>query len=116
MFVSAHLDCIGFLGCLFGDFPITIVGTNPPPPGQAFTITLSGLNTPGAGNVGGTMPISLPPETENGSTFTGTVFLNGNEVSRTYVPEPDALVQLIAGAVALAGLSLRSRRHGEVSQ
>jgi hypothetical protein len=116
LFVSAHLDCVGLFCGLIGDFPVTIVGTNPPPPGQAFTITLAGLNTPGAANVGGTMPISLPPETSNGSTFTGTVFLAGNEVSRTYVPEPDALVQLIAGAVALAGLSLRSRRHGEVSQ
>ncbi len=108
-----------FLGLLcgaLGDFPISIMGTNPSPPGQAFTITLAGLNTPGAANVGGTMPISLPPETSNGSTFTGTVFLAGNEVSRTYVPEPGALVQLTAGAIALAGLSLRSRRNGEVSQ
>jgi hypothetical protein len=116
LFVSAHLECFGPFCGLIGNFPVSIVGTNPPPPGQAFTISLSGLNTPGAANVGGTMPISLPPETENGSPFTGTVFLDGNEVSRTYVPEPDALVQLIAGAVALAGLSLRSRRHGEVSQ
>jgi hypothetical protein len=116
LFVSAHLECVGLFCGVIGNFPVSIVGTNPPPPGQAFTISLAGLNTPGAGSVGGTMPISIPPETENGSPFTGTVFLDGNEVSRTYVPEPGALVQLIAGAIALAGLSLRSKRHGEVSQ
>jgi hypothetical protein len=92
------------------------MGTNPPPPGQAFTITLASLNSPGAASVDGTMPISIPPATTAGNPFTGTVLLEGNEVSRTYVPEPGSLAQLIPGAVALAGLSRRRRRDRRISQ
>jgi hypothetical protein len=117
LFVSAHLDCAGLLCGLFGNFPTTIVETNPPPPGQAFTITLANLNTPGAAIVDGTMPVSIPPETTAGSPFTGTINLEGNEVSRTYhVPEPGSLAQLIPGAVVLAGLSRRRRRGRWISQ
>jgi hypothetical protein len=116
LFVSAHLNCMGLLCPVFGDFPVTIVGTNPPPPGQAFTVTLASLNASGAATVNGTMPISIPSETTTGSPFTGTIFLEGNEVSRTYVPEPGSLAQLIPGAVALAGLSRRRRRGRGISQ
>jgi hypothetical protein len=117
LFVSAYLNCFGLFCGLIGDFPISIMGTNPPPTGQAFTITLASLNTPGAAYVGGTMPISIPPaNTTTGNPFTGTVFLTGNEVSRTYLPEAGSLAQLISGAVALAGLSLRRRRGRGVSQ
>jgi len=116
LFVSAYLQCFGLFCGLIGDFPVSIMGTNPPPPGQAFTITLAGLNTPGSGYVGGTMPISIPPEYTTGSPFTGTVLLTGNEVSRTYVPEPGSLAQMLSGVVALAGLSLRRRRGRGVSQ
>jgi hypothetical protein len=117
LFIDAYLDCAG-LGCgAVGDFPIDIYGTNPPPPGQAFTITLAGLNTPGAANVIGTIPVSLPPETSLGSPTTGTIVLTGHEVSRTYhVPEPGSLAQLIYGTVALAGLSRRRRRDRRISQ
>jgi len=116
LFISAHLNCTGLFCGLVGNFPVTIVGTNPPIPGQAFTITLASLNTPGAANVGGTMPISIPPEYTTGSPFTGTIFLAGTEVSRTYVPEPGSLAQLMSGAVALAALSLRHRRSKGGSQ
>jgi hypothetical protein len=116
LFVDAFLQCAG-LGCgAVGNFPIDISGTNPPPPGQAFTITLTGLNTPGAASVGGTIPVSLPPDTANGTPTTGTIFLMGTEVSRTYVPEPGSLAQLIPGAAALAGLSRRRRQSRGVSQ
>jgi len=116
LFVSAYLNCFGAFCGLIGNFPVSIMGTNPPPPGQAFTVTLASLNAPGAATVNGTMPISIPPETTAGSPFTGTIFLEGNEVSRTYVPEPGSLAQLIPGAVALAGLSRRRRRDRRASQ
>jgi len=116
LFVSAHLDCTGLFCVLAGDFPVTIVGTYPPLPGQVFTITLASLNTPGAANVGGTMPIYIPPEYTTGSPFTGTIFLAGTEVSRTYVPEPGSLAQLMPGGVALVALSLRRRRSKGGSQ
>jgi hypothetical protein len=117
LFISAHLRCAGLFCGLVGNFPVTIVGTNPPPPGQAFTIFLASLNTPGAANVDGTLPISLPPQTSLGSPTTGTIFLMGTEVSRTYnVPEPGALAQLIPGALALAGLSRRRRQSRGASQ
>jgi hypothetical protein len=117
LFISAHLRCTGFACGLVGNFPVTVVGTNPPPTGQAFTIFLGGLNTPGSANVDGTLPFSLPPQTSLGSPTTGTIFLMGNEVSRTYeVPEPGSLAQLIPGAIALAGLSRRRRRSRGASQ
>jgi hypothetical protein len=117
LFIDAYLKCAGFLCGAVGDFPIDISGTNPPPPGQAFTITLAGLNTPGAAYVGGTIPVSLPPDTSLGSPTTGTISLIGTEVSRTYhVPEPGSLTQLISGAIALAGLSRRRRRDRGISQ
>jgi len=110
LFVSAHLKCVGLFCALIGDFPVDIVGTNPPPPGQAFSIMLASLNTPGAAKVDGTAPFSLPPRTPLADPTTGTLFLVGNEVSRTFnVPEPHALAQLVAGAIGLAGLSLRRR-------
>jgi len=110
LFVSAHLKCVGLFCGLIGDFPVDIVGTNPPPPGQAFSIMLASLNTPGAAKVDGTIPFSLPPKTPLADPTTGTLFLVGNEVSRTFnVPEPHALAQLIAGVICLAGLSLRRR-------
>ena len=117
LFVSAHLNCFGF-GCAgVGNFPISVVGTQPPPPGQAFSIFLGHLNTLGAATVTGTLPVSLPPSTSLGNPVTGTVFLAGTEISRTYhVPEPGSLAQLIPGAVALAGLSPRRRRDRGVSQ
>jgi len=112
LFVSAYLDCVGLFCGLIGSFPVSIMQTNPPPPGQAFTISLAGLNTPGAGYVGGTIPVYLPPETTAGNPLTGTIFLMGTEVSRTYhAPEPASLAQLIPGAIALACLS-RFRRRG----
>jgi hypothetical protein len=111
LFVSAHLNCVGLFCGLVGDFPISIVGTNPPPPGQAFSIMLASLNTPGAANADGTVPFSLPPQTSLGDPTTGTLFLMGNEVSRTFnVPEPRSLAQLVPGAIGLAGLSHRRRR------
>jgi hypothetical protein len=116
LYVNAYLNCFGLFCGLFGDFPISIMGTDPPPPAVPFTIFLGSLNTPGAANVSGSMPISLPPETTGGSPFTGTVFVTGNEVSRTYVPEPGSLAQLICGATALAGLSRRRRRGRGTSQ
>jgi hypothetical protein len=110
LFVSAHLNCVGLFCGLVGDFPISIVGTNPPPPGQAFSIMLASLNTPGAANASGTVPFSFPPQTTLGDPTTGTIFLTGNEVSRTFnVPEPHSLAQLIPGAIVLTGLSLRRR-------
>ena len=117
LFIDAYLNCAGLLCGALGDFPIDIYGTNPPPPGQAFTVTLASLNTPGAAKVGGTIPVSIPPETSLGSPTTGTIFLMGHEVSRTYyVPEPGCLAQLIPGAVALAGLSRCCRRDRRISQ
>jgi hypothetical protein len=117
LFISAHLRCEGLFCSLIGSFPVTIVGTNPPPTGQAFTIFLAGLNTPGSANVDGTLPFSLPPQTSLGSPTTGTIFLMGNEVSRTYeVPEPGALAQLVPGAIALAVLSRRRRQKWGASQ
>jgi hypothetical protein len=117
LFVDAYLQCAGLFCGLVGNFPVSIMGTSPPPPGQAFTITLASLNTPGAANVVGTIPVSLPPETSLGSPTTGTIFLMGTEVSRTYeVPEPGSLAQLIPGALALAGLSRRRRQNRGASQ
>jgi len=117
LFISAHLNCFGLFCGLVGDFPVSIVGTNPPPPGQAFTIMLASLNTSGAANAEGTIPFSLPPATTLGEPVTGTIFLMGNEVSRTFnVPEPGSFAQLIPGAIGLAGLSLRRRRIGRGSQ
>jgi hypothetical protein len=117
LFISAHLRCAGLFCGLVGNFPIDITGTNPAPAGQAFTIFLASLNTPGAANVDGTMPVSIPPATSLGSPTTGTIFLMGNEVSRTYeVPEPGSLAQLIPGAIALAGLSRRRRQSRGTSQ
>jgi hypothetical protein len=116
LFVSAYLQCFGLFCGLVGDFPVSIMGTNPPPPGDAFTITLGSLNTIGAANVAGTMPISIPPEYTTGSPFTGTIILAGTEVSRTYVPEPGSLAQMVSGVVALGGLSLRRRRSRRGSQ
>jgi len=117
LFIDAYLDCAGIACGAVGSFPIDIYGTNPPPPGQAFTITLAGLNTSGAAKVGGTIPVSLPPDTSLGSPTTGTIVLMGHEISRTYhVPEPGSLAQLIPGAVALAGLSRRRRRDRRISQ
>jgi hypothetical protein len=117
LFISAHLRCQGLFCSSVGNFPIDITGTNPAPAGQAFTIFLASLNTPGAANVGGTMPVSIPPATSLGSPTTGAIFLMGNEVSRTYeVPEPGSLAQLIPGAIALAGLSRRRRQNRGVSQ
>lgn len=116
LYVNAYLRCVGLFCGLIGDFPVSIMGTNPAPPGQTFTITLASLNTPGAANVGGTMPISIPPETTAGNPFTGTVFLAGSEVSRTFVPEPGSFAQLTSGVVVLAGLSRRRRRGRGISQ
>jgi len=117
LFISAHLRCQGLFCSSVGNFPIDITGTNPAPAGQAFTIFLASLNTPGAANVGGTMPVSIPPATSLGSPTTGAIFLMGNEVSRTYeVPEPGSLAQLIPGAIALAGLSRRRRQNRGASQ
>jgi len=117
LFISAHLRCAGLFCGLVGDFPVTIVGTNPPPAGQAFTIFLEGLNTPGAANVDGKLPFTLPPQTTLGTPTTGTIFLMGTEVSRTYqVPEPGALAQLVPGALALVGLSRRRRQNRGASQ
>jgi hypothetical protein len=117
LFISAHLRCVGLFCGLVGDFPVDITGTNPAPAGQAFTIFLASLNTPGAAIVDGTMPVSIPPATSLGSPTTGTIFLMGNEVSRTYeVPEPGSLTQLIPGAIALAGLSRRRRQNRGTSQ
>ncbi|MBW2577871.1 MAG: hypothetical protein JRE38_07360 [Deltaproteobacteria bacterium] len=117
LFISALLDCQGLFCSSVGNFPIDITGTNPAPAGQAFTIFLASLNTPGAANVDGTMPISIPPATPPGTPTTGTVFLMGNEVSRTYeVPEPGSLAQLIPGAIVLAGLSRRRRQNRGASQ
>jgi len=117
LFIDAYLNCAGLLCGALGDFPIDIYGTNPPPPGQAFTVALASLKIPGAAKIGGTIPVSLPPETSLGSPTTGTIFLMGHEVSRTYhVPEPGSLAQLIPGAVALAGLSRRRRRDRRISQ
>jgi hypothetical protein len=111
LFVSAHLRCVGLFCGLVGDFPVDVVGTNPPPPGQAFSIMLASLNTPGAAKVDGTVPFSLPPKTTLGTPTTGTLFLVGNEVSRTFnLPEPRSLAQLIVGAIGLAGLSRRRRQ------
>jgi len=117
LFVSAHLNCFG-LGCAgVGDFPISVVRTQPPPPGQAFSIFLGHLNTPGAATVSGTLPVSIPPETTSGDPVTGTVFLTGTEISRTYhVPEPGSLAQLIPGVIGLAGVSRGRRRNREKSQ
>ena len=116
LYVDAYLRCVGLFCGLIGDFPVSSMGPNPAPPGQTFTITLASLNTPGAANVGGTMPISIPPETTAGNPFTGTVFLAGNEVSRTFVPEPSSFAQLTSGVVVLAGLSRRRRRSRGISQ
>ena len=117
LFIDAYLRCTGLFCGLVGNFPVSIMGTNPAPPGQAFTIFLASLNTPGAANVDGTLPISLPPATSLGSPTTGTVFLMGTEVSRTYdVPEPGSLAQLVPGALALAGLSRRRRQNRGTSQ
>ena len=117
LFISAHLRCQGLFCSSVGNFPIDISGTNPASQAQPFTIFLASLNTPGAANVDGTMPISLPPATTLGTPTTGAIFLMGNEVSRTYeVPEPGSLAQLIPGAIALAGLSRRRRRNRGASQ
>ncbi len=117
LFVSAHLKCAGIFCSSVGNFPIDIVGTRPASQGQPFTIFLASLNTPGAANVDGDMPISLPPATSLGTPTTGTIFLMGTEVSRTYeVPEPGSLAQLIPGAIALAGLSRRRRQNRGASQ
>jgi len=116
LFVSVHLNCFGLLCGLVGDFPVSIVGTNPPGSGQIFSIMLASLNTPGAANVDGTIPFSFPPETSLGSPTTGTLFVLGEEVSRTYnVPEPGASAQLICGALALGVLSAHRRRIRGVS-
>ncbi|HXV37056.1 MAG TPA: hypothetical protein VEC18_07895, partial [Myxococcota bacterium] len=40
LFISAHLNCFGLFCAGLGDFPISIVGTQPPPPGQAFSLFL----------------------------------------------------------------------------
>jgi len=113
LFISAHLNCVGLFCGLVGNFPVDIVGTNPPPAGQAFSIMLASLNTPGAAKADGTVPFSIPPATPLGNPATGTIFLMGNEVSRTFnVPEPGSLAQLISGAIGLAALSLRRRRLG----
>ena len=117
LFISAHLRCQGLFCSSVGNFPIDISGTNPASQAQPFTIFLASLNTPGAANVDGTMPISIPPATSLGTPTTGTIFLMGNEVSRTYeVPEPGLLAQLIPGAIALAGLSHRRRQKRGASQ
>jgi len=117
MFVSAHLNCTGLFCSSFGNFPIDIVGTNPASRGQPFTVFLASLNIPGAANVDGTMPISIPPATSLGTPTKGNIYLMGTEVSRTYnVPEPGALAQLVPGAIALAGLSRRRRRNRGASQ
>jgi hypothetical protein len=116
LFVDAYLDCTGLFCSSVGNFPIDIYGTNPASAAQPFTIFLAGLNTPGAASVDGTMPISLPPATSLGTPTTGAIFLMGTEVSRTYVPEPGALAQLVPGAIALAGLSRRRRQSRGISQ
>ncbi len=117
MFVSAHLNCTGLFCGAVGNFPIDIVGTNPASKGQPFTVFLASLNIPGAANVDGTMPISIPPATSLGTPTKGNIYLMGTEVSRTYnVPEPGALAQLVPGAIALAGLSRRRRRNRGASQ
>ena len=117
MFVRALLNCNGLFCSSVGNFPIDISGTNPASQGQPFTIFLASLNTPGAANVDGTMPISIPPATSLGTPTTGAIFLMGNEVSRTYeVPEPGSLAQLIPGAIVLAGLSRRRRQNRGASQ
>jgi hypothetical protein len=117
LFISAHLRCEGLFCSSFGNFPVDITGTSPPRTGQAFTMFLASLNTPGAANVDGTMPVSIPPATTLGNPTTGTIFLMGTEVSRTFnVPESGSLAQLVPGALALAALSRRRRQTRETSQ
>jgi hypothetical protein len=117
LFIRANLSCQGLFCSSVGNFPISISETNPASQAQPFTIFLASLNTPGAANVDGTMPISIPPATSLGTPTTGSIFLMGNEVSRTYeVPEPGSLAQLIPGAIALAGLSRRRRQNRGASQ
>ncbi len=102
--LTGMLDCTPpFLCGLLGTWPQTFNSV------QSITVAylrLGGLSTPGAATVNGTFPLFL------GSIF-ATVMMIGNEVSRTFVPEPRWSLLLCSGLLLLAALwRLRSARRG----
>ena len=97
---TGFFDCSGALCGLVGTFPATVNGTQSLPP--PISLTLNGLATLGAAQVGGTLLLSLAGQTALPS-------LVGTEVSRTFVPEPLRIAQLAAAAVLLALLWRRRR-------
>ncbi len=99
-FLGLRLDCSGILLC--GNFPISANGSGTL--NNTFPFAIQNVSVPGAASIATTLTVTL-----NGGG-TAMFDIQGIEVSRTFVPEPDRLALLGAGVAALFSLgALRAR-------
>ena len=100
--LTGAINCTpaGICGAL-GTFPILITGTSPIT--GLGSIGVGGVNTPGAGTLNAVLPITI-------GGAAGVINLVGQEVSRSYVPEPGSFGLLGLGLLGLAGVGWRRTR------
>jgi hypothetical protein len=100
--VNGLVNCIGGLCTALGTFPVSAVSS---------ASVLTGLGSIGLGNLGTLSAASLNGVlsfTIGGAT--AVLSLVGQEVNRTYIPEPNTFALVGLGIVGLAGLGWRRTR------
>lgn len=102
--LNGNVNCIGGLCPALGSFPVSLVNSLSILTGIG-NIGVGGFGTLGAGTLNGLLTLSI-----GGSP--SVVSLSGQEINRTYVPEPNSFALLGLGVVGLAGFQgRRARRH-----
>jgi hypothetical protein len=105
---TLNLNLTGVINCTpagicgaLGTFPILLMGTSPIT--GIGNVGIGGVNTPGAGTLNAVLPIMI-------GGAAAQINLVGQEVSRSYVPEPSSFGLLGLGILGLAGVGWR-RAH-----
>jgi hypothetical protein len=100
--VNGLINCFGGMCPAIGTFPVSVVNSTSILSGIGFGI--GGLGTLGAGTLSGVLSLTL-----GGSA--AVVGLVGQEVNRTFIPEPNSFALVGLGTLSMAGLGWRRARR-----